>query len=252
MLQRVDVLLVEKGLAQSRSHAQQMIEAGRVSHVSGSAPVRVSKSSQKLLDDTVFEVLPDEGDRYVSRGGLKLAGAIAHTGVSLQGATLLDVGMSTGGFTDCARQAGAAKVVGVDVGHSQLAERLRHDPAIVCIEGINARNLTPDMLGDHLPATGFDGIVMDVSFISQTLILPQLPVLLKKGGWILSLVKPQFEVGREGLGKGGIVRDTALYGSVKDKIEQCATQHGLMLNDWFDSPILGGDGNREFFLYASR
>ena len=252
MLQRVDVLLVEKGLAQSRSHAQQMIEAGRVSNVSGSTPVRITKSSQKLLDDTVFEVVPDEGDRYVSRGGLKLAGAIAHSGVSLQGATILDVGMSTGGFTDCARQMGAAKVVGVEVGHSQLAERLQHDPAIVCIEGINARYLTPDMLGDHLPAAGFDGIVMDVSFISQTLILPQLPVLLKKGGWILSLVKPQFEVGREGLGKGGIVRDTALYGSVKAKIEQCASLHGLILNDWFDSPILGGDGNREFFLYASR
>jgi 23S rRNA (cytidine1920-2'-O)/16S rRNA (cytidine1409-2'-O)-methyltransferase len=162
----------------------------------------------------------------------------------------LDVGQSTGGFSDCLLQAGAARVVGVEVGHGQLHPRLKDDPRLACLEGINARHLTAADLGGHFPAQGFDLIVADASFISLTLLLPSFPALLRPGGRILALVKPQFEVGPKNLGKGGIVRDTSLYARVEAKIRAACAECGLEVQDWFDSPITGSDGNREFFALA--
>jgi 23S rRNA (cytidine1920-2'-O)/16S rRNA (cytidine1409-2'-O)-methyltransferase len=250
---RVDVLLVQQGLAASRTAAQGLIEAGRVSVDTGGVLTLVTKASLKLAADTRLAVAPDAvADRYVSRGGHKLAGALAQAGIDVAGWTCLDVGLSTGGFADCLLQAGAARVVGVDVGHDQLHPRLRGEPRLIAFDGVNARTLEALDLQSYTPArAGFDLAVADVSFISLTLVLPSFAPLLRPGGRLVCLVKPQFEVGRVGLGRGGLVRDAALYPGVRDKIEACARGLGLMTDDWFDSPILGGDGNREFFLVAT-
>lgn len=247
-LVRVDALLVTRGLAPSRTAAQRMIAAGRVSGPDG----RIDKPSHELAADTALQVATDDEDRYVSRGGLKLAGALAHTGIDVRDRVCLDVGQSTGGFTDCLIQAGAARVVGVDVGRTQLHPRLRGDARIACIEEVNCRNLERDDLGGRAPEAGFGLIVADVSFISLTLILPQLPPLLAADGDMLLLVKPQFEVGPENVGKGGIVRDAALYPQVEAKLRTACAHAGLTVRDWFDSPITGGDGNREFFIRISK
>jgi len=163
----------------------------------------------------------------------------------VRGRNCLDVGQSTGGFTDCLLQAGAARVVGVDVGHGQLHPRLRADARVACIEGVNARALAEA----PLPVRSFECIVADVSFISLALVLPQLPPLLAADGAMLLLVKPQFEVGPENVGKGGIVRDSALYAQVETKLRQVCAALALAVRDWFESPITGSDGNREFFLW---
>ena len=243
-LLRADALLVQLGLAPSRTVAQRLIAEGRVS----CAGKPLTKAAQELPPDSQLSVIADEADRYVSRGGLKLAGALKACALDVSGLVCLDVGQSTGGFTDCLLQAGAARVVGVDVGHDQLHPRLRSDPRVVCLEGINCRTLDAHDLGANLPPTGFDLIVGDLSFISLTLILPQLPALLAKTGQLVLLVKPQFEVGPGNLGKGGIVRDPALYREVEDKLRKSAQKIGLTATTWFESPITGGDGNREFFI----
>ncbi len=250
-MERLDKILVVKGLAQTRTQAQRLIDAGRVSaRLSGTWQV-VRKPGLKIPADTELQAQPGEEERYASRGGLKLWGALERTGVSVAGQVVLDVGQSTGGFTDCVLQAGAAKVVGVDVGRDQLNPVLRRDPRVVCLEGINARDLPADTLLKEAPE-GFDRVVMDVSFISQTLILPGLPTLMKPGAHLLSLVKPQFEVGRDGIGKGGIVRDPQRYTDVEARICAACEEVGLAVRDYFDSPIKGGDGNREFFVSAVR
>ncbi|WP_347329893.1 TlyA family RNA methyltransferase [Marinimicrobium locisalis] len=250
-MERLDKVLVAQGLAQTRTQAQRLIDAGRVSaRLSGAWQV-VRKPGLKIPEEAELRAQPGEEERYASRGGLKLWGALERTGVSMADQVVLDVGQSTGGFTDCALQAGAAKVVGVDVGREQLIPALRRDPRVVCLEGINARALPADaLLGEA--SGGFDRVVMDVSFISQTLILPGLPAVMKPGAQLLSLVKPQFEVGREGIGKGGIVRDPRLYGEVEARLRACCESLGFEVRDYFDSPIKGGDGNREFFLSAVR
>lgn len=243
---RLDQLLVEQGLAPSRSVAQRLITAGKVQY-EGEV---LLKAAQVLPADARLQVIQDEDDRYVSRGALKLLGALRHSGVHPQGLVCLDVGQSTGGFSDCLLQAGAARVVGVDVGHDQLHPRLKADPRIVAFEGVNCRALDGADLGEAMPATGFDLIVADVSFISLTLILPRLPALLAPEGQMLLLVKPQFEVGPGGIGKGGIVRDPALYAEVERKLRQCCDDLNMEVRGWFDSPITGGDGNREFFIWT--
>lgn len=249
-MQRADILLVEQRLSESRAQAQKQIAAGKVQYFDGGNWLPVTKSSLKLPADTRFQIHADEADRYVSRGALKLLGALRETGLNVSGMTALDIGQSTGGFTDCLLQAGAAKVVGVDVGHDQLAKRLREDERVVCLEGINARDLPVDQLLPCSGGQGFDLAVMDVSFISQTLILPGLARVIKPGGYLISLVKPQFEVGKEGVGKGGIVRDQRLYQQVAEKITRaCKAQH-LSVTTYLESPITGGDGNREFLLFA--
>lgn len=243
---RLDQVLVEQGLAASRSIAQRLIAAGRVRH----AGEVLRKPALVVPADACLEVEPDDADRYVSRGGLKLAGALRHSGIDVRGCVCLDVGQSTGGFSDCLLQAGAARVVGVDVGHSQLHPRLVADPRVTALTGINCRNLTAADLGTALPAARFDLIVADVSFISLTLILPCLPALLAAGGHMLLLVKPQFEVGPGRIGKGGIVRDPTLYLEVERKLRQCCAALRLDVQDWFASPISGSDGNREFFIWT--
>ena len=173
-LARIDSLLVEKGLAPSRTVAQRMIAGGRV-RVDGET---VAKASQAVADSVSLEIIANEEDRFVSRGGLKLAGALAHSGIDPRGMQCLDVGQSTGGFSDCLLQAGAAKVVGVEVGHDQLHPRLRSDPRVLCLEALNARGLTAGDLGEAMPASGFELIVCDASFISLALLMPQWPALL--------------------------------------------------------------------------
>jgi 23S rRNA (cytidine1920-2'-O)/16S rRNA (cytidine1409-2'-O)-methyltransferase len=248
---RADAVLVERGLAPSRTAAQRLIEAGRV--LADGRPVQ--KAAQELPGSVELGILDDAADRYVSRGGIKLAGALAASGIDVRGRSCLDIGQSTGGFTDCLLQHGATQVVGIDVGHGQLHPKLAADPRVACLEGINARELEKSALAarrdaSREPLDVFDLVVGDVSFISLTLILPRLPALLAADGDLLLLVKPQFEVGPQGVGKGGIVRDAAHYGEVETKLRQCCAANHLRVIAWFDSPITGTDGNREFFLHA--
>ena len=252
-LLRADTLLVQRGLAASRTQAQRLIGEGRVL-VDGKA---IAKPSLELPADALLTVVEDESDRYVSRGGLKLAGALAHTGLAVTGRTCLDIGQSTGGFTDCLLQAGATQVVGVDVGHGQLHAKLKNDARVTALEGINCRALSAADLGDAMPTGGFDLIVGDVSFISMTLVLPQLPALLAADGDLLLLIKPQFEVGPHHIGKGGIVRDRSLYREVEGRFLDLARQLDLTAKAWLDSPITGGgvgniEGNREFFIWLKK
>ena len=265
---RADVLLVERGLAPSRTAAQRLIAAGHVFARDGSSRVALSKPSVSVADDISLEVEASDLDRFVSRGGLKLDGALTHVGLDVAHFHCLDIGQSTGGFTDCLLQRGAAHVVGVDVGHDQLHARMRADARVTCIEGVNARTLDAIVLvGAALPrpalkpadvgsrqsrsyTDGFDLVVADVSFISLNKVLPQWPALLTAKGRVLSLVKPQFEVGADNLARGGIVRDASLYGVVEASIRAACAQAGLRVLDYFDSAITGTDGNREFFVYA--
>jgi 23S rRNA (cytidine1920-2'-O)/16S rRNA (cytidine1409-2'-O)-methyltransferase len=243
---RADLWLVELGLASSRTAAQTMILAGRVL-VDGQV---ISKVAAKVAPASEISIIPDELDRYVSRGGLKLAGALAKAELDVSGMLALDVGISTGGFTDCLLQSGARRVVGVEVGHDQLHPRLLADARVQQFEGINARHLTLALIAPALDAP-IDVIVGDISFISLTLVLPALRSVLPIGGRLLFLVKPQFELGPQALGKGGIVRDESLYPQVEEKIRAAAIAAGFDVLRYFDSPIAGGDGNREFFIYAS-
>jgi 23S rRNA (cytidine1920-2'-O)/16S rRNA (cytidine1409-2'-O)-methyltransferase len=254
---RADKLLADRQLVASRTQAQRLIAEGKVRYqVKESQPkaewITVAKPSDKIPDDAVLDVLLDANDRFVSRGGLKLAHALGARQIDASDRLALDIGQSTGGFTDCLLQAGCRRVVGVDVGHDQLDSRLRNDARVICLEGINARELDAAQLLALCEDDGFDLIVMDVSFISQTKILPQLSPLLKPEGWLITLVKPQFELTRSQLGKGGIVRDSALFAQVRDAVSACATQSGFAITDWMDSPIAGGDGNKEFLMIARR
>lgn len=265
---RADVLLVERGLAPSRTAAQRLIAAGHVFARDGASKFALTKSSMSVHDDVQIEIEASELDRFVSRGGLKLEGALNHVALEVNGFRCLDVGQSTGGFTDCLLQRGAAHVVGVDVGHDQVHVKIRNDSRVVCIEGVNARTLdSAGVVGAALPraaselvdigsrqsrsySDGFDLIVADVSFISLTKVLPQWPALLREGGRVLSLVKPQFEVGADNLARGGIVRDESLYALVEKTIRKACADADLHVLDYFGSSITGGDGNREFFVYA--
>ncbi len=248
-MQRLDILLVERGLADTRTRAQRLIKDGRVQAELGQWQT-LTKPGFKLAEDTPLQVEARDEDRFVSRGALKLQHILQALALDPKGLTAIDVGQSTGGFTDCLLQSGVARVVGIEVGHDQLHSSLRADERVTCLEGHNARELKTE-LRDYTPdARGFDLAVMDVSFISQRLILPSLAPLIRPGGWLLTLVKPQFEVGPQHIGKGGIVRDSALYQSVRDSVEACCLEQGLQPLYWDESPIKGGDGNREFLLGA--
>jgi len=235
---RLDRLLVERGLAESREKAQALIMAGEVL-VAGQ---KASKPGHSVDADSAVEVLARPP--YVSRGGFKLAGALRQFAIDPAGKVCLDVGSSTGGFTDVLLQAGAARVHAVDVGAGQLAWSIRTDPRVVVHEGINARELRFEDIGELA-----DILVCDVSFISVTLILPAaIPLLLPEGQMVI-LVKPQFEVGRGQVGKGGIVRDPALHQAVCDRVTQAVVEAGFQ-TEIMESPILGAEGNKEFLLYA--
>lgn len=241
---RADQLLVERGLAASRSQAQRLI-AGGVRWFDGAAWRAVAKNGDDLPEAAQLELLDTAESRYVSRGGLKLEGALRSAGLEPAGWTCLDVGQSTGGFTDCLLQHGAARVTGVDVGHGQLHEKLRRDARVVAIEKLNARELTASQVGG-----GFDLVTGDLSFISLTLVLPALAPLLRAGGHLLMLAKPQFELQPGQVGKGGVVRDASHYAEVERKLRGACEGLGLQVRGWYDSAITGGDGNREFFIHA--
>ena len=326
---RADQLLVIRGLASTRAQAQRLIASGvqwlKLGHhhtaqgATSSAEIgassgatsstlywqRIIKNGDILPDDAQIELLNDAEARYVSRGGLKLEGALQTLGLSVKGSTCLDVGQSTGGFTDCLLQQGAARVVGVDVGFGQLHDKLRSDERVLCFERVNARepgviaaeiakllsgeegmdadsDLDADFGDDddrdayenaeftsksiapqaiNTPASDlfepdfvaeFDVIVGDLSFISQTLVLPAIAPLLKPNGCLVMLVKPQFELNFGQVGKGGIVREAALYAQVEKRVREAYAEQGLTVHAWLESPIQGGDGNREFFIHASR
>lgn len=233
--ERLDKLLVARGLAETRAKAQALILAGQVY----SNEQRLDKAGLLVANDaplSIKEPLP-----YVSRGGLKLAAALDHFQVEVAGKLCLDIGASTGGFTDCLLQRGAARVFAVDVGHGQLAWKLRQDPRVEVCEGVNARYMRPSSAEKR-----FDIVVVDVSFISLTKILPIIPPLSDPGAIVITLIKPQFEVGREEVGKGGIVRDEVAQQRVVAEITDFAKSLGLRMIGVIDSPILGADGNREF------
>ena len=248
---RADQLLVEKRLANSRAQAQRLIRDGCVSICFGQQTQLLKKPAEKLSRETEFRVLEHEHHKYVSRAGLKLEHALKKTGLDVRELLALDIGQSTGGFSDCLLQSGVAKVVGIEVGHGQLDSQLADHPQLICIEGVNARYLKPDDLIEHAP-TGFDVAVMDVSFISQTLLHENIALLLRKGGTFISLIKPQFEVGRQGLSKGGIVKHPELFEQVKEKVMNSLMNHHLQIIDYFESPIQGSDGNREFLIIARK
>ncbi len=329
---RADVFLVDFGHATTRSQAQRLIAAGVEWRLSSGAPwQRVVKNGDNIPEMAEVRLLDDSEAKYLSRGGLKLEGALKAAGLDVTGLRCLDVGQSTGGFTDCLLQHGAAQVVGVDVGHDQVHERLRSDPRVICVEGLNARALTPGALQQEcelvlsevieevednetqpeapyswmrnggmvdeeyddsddakdrdierfkseradkakaraagtLPVERrrraecadvdttpvFDVVTGDLSFISLTLVLPALVPLLAPEGVLLMLVKPQFELQPGQVGKGGIVRDPALYAVVEKRIRDCCAEQGLEVLAWLDSAISGGDGNHEFFVFARR
>jgi 23S rRNA (cytidine1920-2'-O)/16S rRNA (cytidine1409-2'-O)-methyltransferase len=288
---RIDQLLVQKGLANTRSQAQRLIADG-VEWAQGETWRRIVKNGDDVPESAEVRLLDDSEARYVSRGGLKLEAALKKVGLSVDGFACLDVGQSTGGFTDCLLQAGAKSVVGVDVGSAQLHPMLRSDPRVLCVEKVNARALTADdLIQAYEDSTGEDGqfdveddennegdegdlvagesdavqtesesefvpefdlIVADLSFISQTLVLPAVVPLLKAGGTLLTLVKPQFELQPGQVGKGGIVKEPEFYVVVEHRLREACAALGLTVTAWFDSPIAGGDGNREFFICATK
>ena len=243
---RADQLLVERGLAATRSQAQRLIASG-VRWLGAGGWRDVAKNGDEIPPHAQLELLDTREARYVSRGGVKLEGALRESGIDVRGKACLDVGQSTGGFTDCLLQHGAARVTGVDVGHGQLHDKLRQDPRVVAIEKVNARELAREQVGGD-----FDVAVGDLSFISLTLVLPAVVPLVKEGGDLLMLVKPQFELQPADIGKGGIVSDPSLHAQVERRIRDCCARLGLAVRGWFASPIAGGDGNREFFIHARR
>lgn len=243
---RADQLLVERGLATSRSQAQRLIASG-VRWLDRGAWKSIAKNGDELPLEAEIQLLDSAEARYVSRGGLKLEGALKASRIDVTGKRCLDIGQSTGGFTDCLLQQGAAQVTGIDVGHGQLHDNIRRDPRVVAIEKVNARELTAEQVGD-----GFDLVAGDLSFISLTLVMPALVPLLKPGGAMLMLVKPQFELQPGQVGKRGIVTDPALYAVVEQRIRDCCASLGLQVQGWYDSPVTGGDGNREFFIHATK
>ena len=288
---RIDQLLVARGLASTRSQAQRLIADGvqwKKMGLAGEEWRTVVKNGDEVPDDAPIQLLDDSEARYVSRGGLKLEAALKQVGLSVSGLACLDVGQSTGGFTDCLLQHGAVSVVGVDVGSAQLHPKLREDPRVLCVEKVNARALVAtDLIAAYASSTGADGqfdsddyddeaedvgdaddgdieviasefapefdlVVADLSFISQTLVLPAVIPFLKPGGTLLTLVKPQFELQPGQVGKGGIVKDDAMYLLVEQRLRDACVALGLTVTHWFDSPIEGGDGNREFFICAHK
>ena len=251
---RADQMLVARGLAPTRSAAQRLIARHAVRWRADAAGAWIAprKAGDELPERCELEVVDDAELRWVSRGGLKLDGALEATGLDVCGRTCLDVGQSTGGFTDVLLARGAPRVVGIDVGHAQLHPRLRDDHRVVALEGVNARHLDAAALGGAMPAGGFDLVVGDLSFISLTLVLPALAPLVARGGDLLLLVKPQFELQPSQLGKGGLVKDVALHGTVRARVEAACRDAGLTVQRWLASPVRGGDGNAEFFVWARR
>ena len=242
MKERLDVLLVKKGLAESREKAKAIIMSGIV-YVDNN---KEDKAGQTFNEDALIEVRGNTL-RYVSRGGLKLEKAMNCFGVTLEWKIAMDVGASTGGFTDCMLQNGAVKVYSVDVGHGQLAWKLRNDERVVCMEKTNIRYVTPDDVADKI-----DFASIDVSFISLKKVLPAVYDLLTDVGEVVCLIKPQFEAGREKVGKKGVVREQSVHVEVVDMIVSFAREMGFVTLDLSYSPIKGPEGNIEYLLYITK
>lgn len=242
MKERLDVLLVQRGLAPSREKAKTMIMEGNV-FVNNN---REDKAGSLFSDDCNIEI---HGNtlKYVSRGGLKLEKAMTHFGITLDGKVCMDIGASTGGFTDCMLQNGARKVYSVDVGYGQFAWVLRQDPRVVCMEKTNIRYVTPEDIDDVL-----DFASVDVSFISLTKVLPAAHELLRDSGQMVCLIKPQFEAGREKVGKKGVVRDRGVHLEVVEKIIDFALNNGFSVLNLEYSPIKGPEGNIEYLVYIEK
>jgi 23S rRNA (cytidine1920-2'-O)/16S rRNA (cytidine1409-2'-O)-methyltransferase len=241
---RLDKLLVERGLAASRERAHALVLAGKVLV----NEQKVEKAGAAV--DAAAEVrILGEDLKYVSRGGVKLEKALAHWQIEVRGRVCMDVGASTGGFTDCLLQQGAARVIAIDTGYGQMAHRLRQDPRVRLLERTNARYLKPEDVGEPV-----DLVAVDVSFISATLVLPAV-IRAARGGArrrleVVVLVKPQFEAGREAVGKGGIVRDVEAQMEAVEKVRRAVREFGAAQTDSIESPILGAEGNREFLLHG--
>ncbi|WP_366922456.1 TlyA family RNA methyltransferase [Metallumcola ferriviriculae] len=236
---RLDLLLVDRGFFPSREKAKANIMAGQVLV----DEQKVDKAGTKVHDSAAIRII-GEAIPYVSRGGLKLAGAMEAFQLKLEGKVVLDIGASTGGFTDCALQYGAVKVFAVDVGYGQLAWKLRQDPRVICLERTNARYLNIEQLGEKVGL-----VTIDVAFISLEKILPALPFLLKEEGQVVALIKPQFEAGKEKVGKKGVVRDPDVHREVIENILECARELDFHVLGLKHSPIRGPEGNIEYLLF---
>jgi len=242
MRTRLDKLVLERGLAPTREKAQALILAGQI-HINGR---RADKAGMPVPADAKVELV-GEPPRYVSRGGIKLEGALEDFGLDPTGKICLDIGSSTGGFTDCLLQHGAARVYAVDMGKGQLDWKLRQDARVVVREGINARHLKPEEIGEPV-----DWVTLDVAFISVAKVLPAALACARPDATFLILVKPQFELSQKQVGKGGIVRDPALHREAVEKVSQAAVEVGLGEIQVRESRLPGAEGNREFFLCARR
>jgi 23S rRNA (cytidine1920-2'-O)/16S rRNA (cytidine1409-2'-O)-methyltransferase len=240
--ERLDKLLMEKGIVQTRERAKPLIMAGKVM-VEGRT---VDKPGTKVAVGAQLQVRGSD-QPYVSRGGIKLEGALVAFRIDPRGMVVMDVGASTGGFTDCVLQKGAERVYAVDVGYGNLAWKLREDPRVINLERRNIRYLKREEIPEEM-----DLILIDTSFISVEKFLPHLVEFLKKKGIIVSLIKPQFEVGKGEVGKGGVVRDTALHQKVIDRISEFTRRLELSILGIVESPLLGPKGNKEFFIYLRR
>jgi 23S rRNA (cytidine1920-2'-O)/16S rRNA (cytidine1409-2'-O)-methyltransferase len=237
--ERLDILLVTRGLSESREQAKRLVLAGKVR----SGDRILDKPSTKIDVDAPLEV--EEPPKFVGRGGFKIEGALDHFGIDPGGWVCLDVGASTGGFTDCLLQRGALRVHAIDVGTNQLVWKLRNDPRVISREKFNARNITPADIGEPV-----DLAVMDLSFISLTKVLPAVFKVIRNGGSVVCLIKPQFELEREDIGAGGIVRDPALHMRAVEKIRNFVSEiQGIDWKGVMESPITGTDGNREFLAW---
>ena len=239
---RIDKLVFERGLAESRSQAQALILAGQVLV----NEQRIDKPGQTVDADCQIRI-KGEQSRYVSRGGLKLEAALAAFNTEVVGKICIDIGASTGGFTDCLLQHGAKHVFAVDAGHNQMAWKIRSDPRVTVVEGTNARYLEADQFSDR-----FDLATIDVSFISLKMIFPAVVKTLKEGADCIALIKPQFEVGKGEVGKGGIVKDPAQHERVLKEIKQAAMTEGMQPISLIPSPILGAEGNKEFLIHLRK
>ncbi|MEP7294841.1 MAG: TlyA family RNA methyltransferase [Burkholderiales bacterium] len=248
---RADQLLVQRALAPTRSAAQRLIDTGAVRWLGPKGWAVPRKAGEDLPEACQIEVTDDAELRFASRGGLKLDAALLRCGVDASGANCLDVGQSTGGFTDALLQRGAARVVGLDVGRGQLAASLASDERVVCFEAINARDVAGSEFAQTEPEHSFGIVVADLSFITLTHVLPTIATYLAPGGHAVLLVKPQFELQPEDIGKGGLVKHASAYPRVETRIRDACAALNLKVRDYFASTVTGGDGNREFFVWAT-
>jgi 23S rRNA (cytidine1920-2'-O)/16S rRNA (cytidine1409-2'-O)-methyltransferase len=249
---RADQLIVLRGLAPTRSAAQRLIERNALRWLSPKGWAVVNKAGLDVPEDCEMEITDDAELRFVSRGGLKLEGALKACGIDVTGLDCLDLGQSTGGFTDALLQAGAKRVVGIDVGHGQLHPKLAADPRVVSFEGVNGRDVAGTAFEAANTPHSFGFVTADLSFITSTHVLPTMVHYLAPGGHLLVLIKPQFELQPAQIGKGGIVKDKAHFIEVENRIWQAGKALGLKVQKYFESPIKGGNGNTEFFVWAKQ